>query len=141
MPFDPFGSDDFRRLNPSEFPPDAKAEQLKALVAVAKTMLTTKVSGPNKTELEATSILRLIPESLVFEGRTFSVVGHSYTPDWYGSNIAIEVKAQFIYSRDSRILFDAARLAHPELTWIWARKRTKGKKGKRWDVEIYPKKC
>jgi len=90
----------------------------------------------NHTEREALQVLRL--HLLDFEGRTFEVVGHSYTPDWYGNGFAVEVKGEFIHSRDSRILFDAARLAHPELTWIWARKRTKGRAGPRWDIQVFP---
>jgi len=95
--------------------------------------------GPNKTELEALRVLDL--KDMEFEGRRFAVLGgsHHYRPDFYGSDTAVEVKAEYISSRDSRILFDAARHAHPELTWIWARKRTTGKKGPRWDVEIYPR--
>lgn len=93
---------------------------------------------PNKTETEALDVLRL--HLMDFEGRTFDVVGHKYTPDWYGNGFAVEAKGEHIHSRDSRILFDAARLAHPELTWIWARKRTTGRAGKRWEIQIFPAK-
>lgn len=103
--------------------------------------------GPNKTEIEALAVLGLsrvdstgFYARVSFESETFRVVDHDYTPDWVGRNIAVEVKGEHILSRDSRILFDAARLAHPELTWIWARKRTKGKRGPHWQVEIYPRK-
>jgi hypothetical protein len=96
--------------------------------------------SPNATEIEARRVLGLEGIGLDYESRTFRVVGHDYTPDWCGSGVAIEVKGAFIHSRDGRILFDAARLAHPELKWIWAQKKKGGKKGDRWQVDIWPRK-
>jgi hypothetical protein len=95
------------------------------------------------TELEAQRVLNLPP--VVFEDRTFVLLNgtHSYTPDWYGSSMAIEVKGEHVHSRDARILFDAARAEYPELTWVWARKRSGakcGKRGARWEVTIWPAK-
>lgn len=95
---------------------------------------------PNQTEQEAFDLLGLLHRGCIYEARTFEVVGHSYTPDWTGPSVAVEVKGEHVHSRDSRILFDAARLAHPELTWIWARKRQGGKKGDRWEVTIWQRK-
>jgi len=95
----------------------------------------------NTTECLAARVLRL-PSSALFEGRSFDVLGgtHSYTPDWWveDSRTAVEVKGEHIHSRDSRILFDAARAEYPSVTWIWARKRTSGRKGTRWEIEVYP---
>jgi hypothetical protein len=99
-------------------------------------------SVPNATELEALTVLHL-DDWLVweFEGRVFDVLGgtHHYTPDWWheSHSMAIEVKGEYIHSRDARILFDAARKENPSVTFIWARKRTTGNKGKRWEVEFY----
>jgi hypothetical protein len=102
-----------------------------------------RAQGPNKTEAEFLAIVRAanpaLADTLQFEGRTFDVAFHTYTPDWYGYDTAIEVKGDYIHSRDSRILFDAARHEHPELTWVWARKRAKGRKGPRWEIEVYEK--
>lgn len=95
-------------------------------------------SMPNATEAKAAAVLRL-PEA-IFEGREFCLDnGHNYTPDWWcpEEKIAVEVKSEHIYSRDSRILFDGARMEHPEITWVWARKRKKGRKGPRWEIEVY----
>ena len=99
-----------------------------------------KPSGqPNHTELEALAVLRL--RNAVFEGRTFEVLNgtHAYTPDWWAPDCAtaVEVKGEFLHSRDSRILFDAARKEYPEVTWIWARKRVTGRNGPRWEIEVY----
>jgi hypothetical protein len=100
-----------------------------------------KQTEANATEREAARVLRL-PEAMLFEGRTFDVLGgtHSYTPDWWveADRTAVEVKSEHIHSRDSRILFDAARAEYPSVTWIWARKRTRGRKGPRWEIEVYP---
>lgn len=95
-------------------------------------------SMPNKTELRAKDILRL-PEDACFEGRSFKLENHTYTPDWICpvNMIAVEVKGEYIHSRDSRIMFDMARKLYPSYMWIWARNRTSGRKGRRWDVEIY----
>jgi hypothetical protein len=96
----------------------------------------------NATECEAARVLRLPGLTTLFEGRAFDVLGgtHSYTPDWWveDSRTAVEVKGEHIHSRDSRILFDAARAEYPSVTWIWARKRTRGRKGPRWEIEVYP---
>jgi hypothetical protein len=98
-------------------------------------------AGPNATEAEALRVLRL-PDGTAFEGRAFDVLArtHGYTPDWWheGSRTAVEVKGEHIHSRDSRILFDAARAEFPGVTWIWARKRACGRKGPRWEIEVYP---
>lgn len=87
-------------------------------------------------------MLRLPGLTTLFEGRSFDVLAgtHSYTPDWWveASRTAVEVKGEHIHSRDSRILFDAARAEYPSVTWIWARKRTSGRKGPRWEIEVYP---
>lgn len=97
----------------------------------------------NQTEQQARDLLGLM--GAVFEGRSFDVMdgSHTYTPDWWvpASSMAVEVKGEHIHSRDSRVLFDAARHAYPGITWVWARKRTKGRKGKRWEVEFYPAKA
>jgi len=34
------------------------------------------------------------------------------------AGIIVEVKAEYIASRDSRILFDCARVEYPEYTWV-----------------------
>jgi hypothetical protein len=96
----------------------------------------------NKTEADALTILNLEPGDVVFEGRTFPICGGCvYTPDWYDElrEIAIEVKGERIHSRDSRQRFNQAKHLYPELTWIWCRKRTKGAKGSRWEIEVYEK--
>jgi hypothetical protein len=66
--------------------------------------------------------------------------GASYTPDFANieRKIAVEVKGEYIHSRDSRRRFDEAKHLNPDWTWIWARKRTAGRKGPRWEIEIYP---
>lgn len=98
-----------------------------------------KGTGPNKTELEAAI---LFTGHFTFEGRTFDVCGGArYTPDWVdlGNAVAIEAKGEHIHSRDSRRRFDEAVHLYPGWRWIWARKRTSGRKGLRWEVEIYEK--
>jgi len=98
-----------------------------------------KAGGPNKTELEARG---LFPGRFLFEGRTFSICGGAtYTPDWVDQEtaVAIETKGEFIHSRDSRRRFDEAKHLFPQWSWIWARKRSKGRKGPRWEIEIYEK--
>lgn len=95
----------------------------------------------NRTEQQARDLLGLM--GALFEGRSFAVMGgtHTYTPDWYvPDSLAVEVKGEYIHSRDSRVLFDAARHEYPGITWVWARKRTSGKKGVRWEVEFFPMK-
>jgi hypothetical protein len=42
-----------------------------------------------------------------------------------------EVKGEYIHSRDSRILFDTARMDWPQWTFVWARKRKSGE----WQIE------
>ena len=99
-----------------------------------------KVNTPNMTEIDALEILNISHLSVKFEGRTFGVCGGSrYTPDWIDADqcIAIEVKGEHVYSRDSRCRFDEARTLYPDWRWIWIRKRTKGRKGPRWEVEVY----
>lgn len=96
---------------------------------------------PNQTEQEAFDILGLLHRGCIYEVRTFDVVGHKFTPDWTGPDTAVEVKGPHVFSRDSRILFDAARLAHPELTWIWIQKKQGGKKGDRWEATIWQRKA
>ena len=99
-----------------------------------------KPKGPNKTELAALTILNYEPQEVAFEGKTFDICGGCrYTPDWIDElkMVAIEVKAEYIASRDSRRRFDEAKHLHPDWTWIWIRKRTKGRKGRRWEVEVY----
>lgn len=97
-----------------------------------------KADGPNGTEL---ACLKLFPGfGFVFEGRRFDICGGAtYTPDWVdeSSRMAIEVKGEHIHSRDSRRRFDEAKHLNPDWTWIWARLRTKGRKGRRWEIEIY----
>jgi hypothetical protein len=100
----------------------------------------TPANAPNKTEREALHVLRL--HLMDFEGRTFTNPGGgTYTPDWYGNGFAVEVKGEHIFDRGSRPKFDAAKAAHPELTWIWARKRTKGRLGPRWEIQVFPSKA
>ena len=134
-------------MKPEDFPPAARKaieaqlaredERRMAKVLAAAAPLAKPKQQPNHTELEARGILNL--ECGLFEGRTFSVLGgtHAYTPDWWTGRTAVEVKAEHIHSRDSRILFDAARREYPDVTWVWARKRTTGKKGPRWEIEVY----
>jgi hypothetical protein len=96
--------------------------------------------GPNKTELEA---FALFPYRFVFEGREFEICGGAkYTPDGVDPEhaVALEAKGEFIHSRDRRRRFDEAKHLYPAWTWIWARKRNKGRKGPRWEVEVYEKK-
>jgi len=100
-------------------------------------------AAPNATELEALAVLRLTDAGMRYEAESLPVLGgsHSYTPDWssVSGDIRIEVKAEYIPSRDSRILFDAARVQYAGM-WIWARKRTRGRKGRRWEIEVYTSK-
>ena len=61
---------------------------------------------------------------------------HSYRPDWVvtwpdGRMECHEVKGEYIHSRDSRILFDTARMDWPQWTFVWARKRKSGE----WQIE------
>lgn len=96
--------------------------------------------GPNQTEVAALVVLNLEPGDVTFEGRTFPICGGSvYTPDWYDElrMLAVEVKGERIHSRDSRQRFNQAKHLYPGLTWIWCRKRTKGAKGPRWEIEVY----
>jgi hypothetical protein len=82
----------------------------------------------------------LFPGSFEFEGRTFDICGGAtYTPDFVdqAAMVAIESKGEFIHSRDSRRRFDEAKHLHPLWTWIWARLRTSGRKGRRWEIEVY----
>ena len=98
---------------------------------------TTRHTGPNATELEAASLL---PGDWQYEAMKFDILGGAtYTPDWVdpARQIAIEAKGEYIHSRDSRRRFDEAKHLRPDWTWIWARKRT-GRKGQRWEIEIYP---
>ena len=94
--------------------------------------------GPNKLEEEA--LIWLVLDAYEFEGKKFDICGGAtYKPDWvhHKNKIAVEVKCEYIHSRDSRRRFDEAKHLHPDWTWIWMRKRTKGRKGKRWEIEIY----
>ena len=96
--------------------------------------------APNQTERQALAVLNLREQDMAFEGRTFGVCGGSrYTPDWIDADqcIAIEVKGEHVYSRDSRCRFDEARTLYPDWRWIWIRKRTTGRKGERWEIEVY----
>lgn len=97
-----------------------------------------KERGPNATENGALHILPAF--DWVYEGLTFDVAGGGrYTPDWVdvSRRIAVEAKGEHIHSRDSRRRFDEARERYPHWVWIWARRRTCGRKGHRWEVEIY----
>ena len=99
-----------------------------------------KVNTPNMTEIDALEILNISHLSVKFEGRKFPICGGAtYKPDWIDEQrqIAIEVKSEWIASRDSRRRFDEARTLYPDWRWIWIRKRTKGRKGPRWEVEVY----
>jgi hypothetical protein len=76
-----------------------------------------------------------------YEARRFDILGGArYTPDWVDpeNKVAVEAKAEFIRSRDSRRRFDEARYLHTDWTWVWARSRAKGRKGKRIEIEVYP---
>jgi hypothetical protein len=126
--------------------PNGPTHRRRASVCVVKsvalsTCVENKVNGPNRTEQRAREVLGLCSDA-VFEGRAFDVCdgAHTYTPDWWceGRRMAVEVKGEHIHSRDSRIMFDAARSQYPGITWVWARLRTKGRKGKRWEIEIFP---
>ncbi len=93
--------------------------------------------GPNKTEA---ACLKLFPGTFEFEGRTFDICGGAtYTPDGVdkAAKVAVEAKGEHIHSRDSRRRFDEAKHLYPDWTWIWARLRTSGRKGRRWEIEIY----
>ena len=108
------------------------AKDTPALVAVSS-------KPPNKTEQAAS---RIFAGNWTFEGRAFDICGGAkYTPDWVDMETAtaIEAKGEHIHSRDSRRRFDEAKHLFPQWTWIWARLRTTGRKGRRWDVEIYEK--
>jgi len=97
-----------------------------------------KADGPTKTEMLAALIFRGYVWK--FEGRKFEICGGArYTPDWVdeAAKVAVECKGEFIHSRDSRRRFDEAKHLNPDWTWIWARLRTSGRKGKRWEIEIY----
>ena len=102
---------------------------------------------PNATERAALDLLRVLAggqeAGWIREGRTFPVLGRrSYTPDWVltGSYVAVEVKGEYVHSRDSAILFDAARHEYPDWTWIWMRRRSKTRMAGGWQVEIWPAK-
>lgn len=93
--------------------------------------------GPNAIEAECVA---LFPGNFEYEARSFQICGGAtYRPDWVDQvgRVAIEAKGEFIHSRDSRRRFDEAKHLHADWTWIWARKRTEGKKGKRWEIEVY----
>jgi len=86
------------------------------------------------------SVLGLCSGGFVYEGKTFDIsCACTYTPDWVNETlkIAIEAKGEWIFSRDSRLRFNDAMSRYPEWTFIWARRRTQGKKGKRWEIEVY----
>lgn len=117
-----------------------KQFQDKVLTAMGQTCekrYVKNLTGPNKTELAALGLFR---GDFQHEAKSFDIIGGAkYTPDWIDveNKIAIEVKAEFIHSRDSRRRFDEAKYLFPDWTWIWARQRTKGKKGRRWEIEVY----
>ena len=109
-----------------------------APVIPAAKKATDPFNGPNQTERAARA---LFPGDWTFEGRTFEICGGArYTPDWVDltAATAIEAKGEFIHSRDSRRRFDEAKHLFPGWTWIWCRLRTKGRKGRRWEIEVYP---
>ena len=97
---------------------------------------------PNQTEQEAMTVFSALAK-LVMAMRYNSVLypvlnnSHSYTPDWTADGVVCEVKGEHIHSRDSRVLFDACRAEHPDLVHVWARKRTTGKAGRRWEVTVW----
>lgn len=136
------------RMKLEDFSPALQA-QIKAKLAeydrlIVKPPVTpvpqlTPVAGkePNSTELECRN---LFTGEFTFEGRTFDICGGArYTPDWVDNlcRVAIEAKGEFIHSRDSRRRFDEAVHLYPDWRWIWARKRTKGRKGPRWEIEVF----
>ena len=101
-----------------------------------------KKTDLNKPEAEALALLSELarPEFKRNED-SFPVLGgaHGYTPDLVSedSKVFVEVKGEHVHNRGSTMLFDAFRLEHPELVLVWMRKRTRGKKGRRWEVELY----
>ena len=83
----------------------------------------------------------MFPGNWVYEGMNFDICGgDGYTPDWvdHVGHQCIEVKDEYIRSRDGRRRFLEAKHFHEDWTWIWARKRTTGRKGPRWEIEVYP---
>ena len=100
---------------------------------------------PNRTEMAALDLLTMLAggnhAGWVHGARSFLVLGgaHSYTPDWIltGNRVAVEVKAEYIRSRDGKILFDAARREYPDWTWVWLRFREKGLAGKRVEIDVW----
>jgi len=91
---------------------------------------------PNKTELEYRDrcLLKLKAHgaSIRFQSQRFYLAnGHSYRPDWIvvlenGQTQCHEVKGEHIHSRDSKVLFDQARVENPRYFWVWAQKRKEG---------------
>lgn len=143
-----FTHDDLRKLHPA-----ARAEAERQLRGMRPAQAIPRPAGavavvdidespsprtPNATE---TAALAVLPEGAYhYEAITFGICGGAtYRPDWTDGvrRIAIEVKGEYIHSRDSRRSFNEAKHLHPEWTWIWARLRTKGRKGRRWEIEVY----
>ena len=115
-------------------PPDAQEQGPKADSKVRAR------KKPNKCEFETRALLQMIGGNYSYEPHSFDVCGGAkYTPDWIDekAKIAVEAKSEFIHSRDSRRRFDEAKFLYPQWTWIWVRKRTKGRKGPRWEIEVY----
>ena len=120
----------------ADFKAAQMAESFRPLAEMNKGAIAKK-TGANETERKA---VNLFPGNFTFEGRTFQICGGAkYTPDWVDitTATAIEVKGEFIRSRDGRRRFDEVKYLYPGWTWIWCRLRTSGRKGKRWEIEIY----
>jgi|GEM_PF-5377697 len=93
---------------------------------------------PNKGERYIGEFLRFLRTD--YESRSFTLPsGHKYTPDWTDKRRCVEVKGHRHFSiQRARLAFDECRVAHPELTWIWAEKKKAAKlKPERWVLEVY----
>jgi hypothetical protein len=102
----------------------------------AKKTKKTPKKGPNDTERR---YRRIYLEHLADEGafimfqpmRLYLSNGHSYRPDfgvfWTDGRAELhEVKGGYIYSRDSKILFDTARVDYPWWDFVWAQEKKDG---------------
>ena len=100
--------------------------------------------GPNKTEQRYYDRYLRGPDDSGFAVVRFQPMrlylsnGHSYRADWgvfwtISQKVQLhEVKGPFIHSRDSRILYDTARVEFPCFQFYWAQETERGGE---WKVE------
>ena len=95
--------------------------------------------GPNRTETAARDLLARLGAPMTFEGRKFDILGGGrYTPDWVSeeAKVAVECKAEYVASRDGHRRWLEAASMNPGWLFVWLRFRTKGRKGRRVEIEI-----